>query len=73
MLILCNQKNEAGQVINETEYWTQYARFALKYNMANTAEFYLRKRQVLSASQEASLGSSPQAVQDRLTLAALYV
>jgi hypothetical protein len=33
MLILCNQKNEAEKIENETEYWTKYARFALKYKM----------------------------------------
>ncbi len=50
MLILCNQKNEAGKIENETEYWTKYARFALKYKMPSTAEYYLRKRQELSGS-----------------------
>jgi|LauGreDrversion4_2_1035121.scaffolds.fasta_scaffold199530_2 hypothetical protein len=43
MLILCNQKNSNGIIEDETGYWEKYSRFALKYGMHCTAEYYLKK------------------------------
>ena len=50
MLILCNYPDNTGA--QEAEYWGQYARFSLKYNMHCTAEHYLKQRYARSAKQE---------------------
>lgn len=54
MLILCNQPNEYGKIENEVNYWQQYARFALKYGIHSTGEYYLKKRYQVSITEESS-------------------
>lgn len=71
MLILCTMKNEKGIVENERGYWLQYARFALKYSMNTTAEYYLKKRYEAAVQEESQYGYP--ATQDRFILACFYV